>query len=83
MRHQVAERLIARERRYPRAFGIATVDWNQALSDTNGQWQRQLSYDGAVHVVRADDKVHLSEDGARRTSTWAAAALAQLWKAAA
>jgi hypothetical protein len=79
MRQQVAERLTAQERRYPRAFGIAMVDWFAALSDTSGQWQPQLSYDGAVHAVRADDKVHLSVDGAARTSAWAAAALVRLW----
>ena len=62
-----------------RMFGIATADWTQALSDTSGGWQPQLSYDGGVHVVRLDDNVHLSEDGSIRTSAWTVAALAALW----
>lgn len=80
MRHQVATRLVARERRYPKAFGVDIVDWSQALSDTSGQWQPRLSYDGAVHTVRLDDDIHLTEDGSLRTSVWTAATLAQLWR---
>jgi hypothetical protein len=80
MRHEVATKLVASTRRYPKAFGIRTVDWSQALSDTSGQWQSQLSYDGGVHDVRLDDHVHLTEDGSRRTSVWTAATLAQLWR---
>jgi hypothetical protein len=80
MRHQVGTTLIASERRYPKEFGIRIVDWSQALSDTSGQWQLLLSYDGAVHAVRLDDHVHLTEDGSLRTSVWTAATLAQLWR---
>ena len=67
-------------RAYGDQFGIATVDWTQALSDSNGGWQSQLSYDGAVHTVRLDDKVHLTEDASVRTSTWTTATLTQLWR---
>ena len=79
MRHQVAATLEAHARAYGSEFGIATSDWTQALSDTSGQWQSQLSYDGAAHSVRADDKVHLTEDGSQRTAQWTAATLMQLW----
>jgi hypothetical protein len=79
MRHEVAATLVDHARAYARAFGIAGVDFSQALSDTSGQWQQRLSYDGAVHDVRFDDKVHVTEDGSRRTSSWMVATLAQLW----
>jgi hypothetical protein len=79
MRHQVATTLVDHARAYARAFGIAGVDFSQALSDTSGQWQPRLSYDGAVHDVRLDDGVHVTEDGSRRTSSWTVAALAALW----
>jgi len=81
MRFQVSNELATRERRYAHEFGIATVDWFRALSDTSGQWQSQLWYDGALHTVRLDDGVHLTEDGSTRTSVWTAAALARLWRA--
>jgi lysophospholipase L1-like esterase len=79
MRYQVSSALVDHARSYADAFGIAGVDMSQALSDTSGQWQPRLSYDGAVHDVRLDDGVHISEDGSRRTSSWTVATLAQLW----
>jgi hypothetical protein len=79
MRHQVAVTLVAHARAYGSEFGIATSDTSQALSDTSGQWQRDLSYGGAVHTVRLDDRVHLTDDGSRRASAWTMATLAQLW----
>jgi hypothetical protein len=79
MRHQVGTTLIDHARAYRDEFGIATVDFAQALADTNGQWQQELSYGGAVHTVRLDDKVHLSDDGSLRTSAWITATLMQLW----
>jgi hypothetical protein len=79
MRYQVATTLVAHARAYGSRFGIATTDWSQALSDTSGQWQLQLSYDGGVHAVRLDDRVHLTEDGSLRTSAWTTATLMQLW----
>jgi len=79
MRHQVAMTLAVHARTYARQFGIATADWTQAMTDTSGQWQPALSYDGAVHTLRLDDKVHLTEDGARRASEWTMATLAQVW----
>jgi lysophospholipase L1-like esterase len=79
MRHQVTTTLVAHARAYGNQFGIATTDWSQALSDTSGQWQPQLSYDGGVHAVRLDDGVHLTEDGSLRTSAWTTATLMQLW----
>lgn len=79
MRHQVAATLVDHARAYGNQFGIATVDFSQALADTQGAWQQELWYDGAVHTVRLDDKVHLTEDGSLRTSEWATATLMQLW----
>jgi hypothetical protein len=79
MRNQVATTLVAHARGYASTFGIATADMSQALSDTSGGWQLQLSYDGGVHDVRLGDRVHLTEDGSRRASHWTVAALAQLW----
>jgi hypothetical protein len=79
MRYQVLTELIRREQTYPKQFGIAVVDWSEALSDTAGNWQQQLFYDGALHTVREDDKSHLAPDGSVRTSQWTAAALGQLW----
>ena len=68
------------ERRYPADFGVTVADWWQALSDTNGQWQETLWYDDALHTVLVGDRVHLTEDGSTRTSTWTAAALARLYE---
>jgi hypothetical protein len=62
----------------PRAGGRA--DFWRALSDTSLRYQQFLFYDGALHQVRADDKVHLTVDGATRASTWLAAALAAAWR---
>ena len=67
------------ERDYPADFGVTTADWWQALSDTSGQWQENLWYDDALHAVRAPDRVHLTDDGSTRTSTWTTAALATLY----
>ena len=39
------------ERDYPADFGVTTADWWEALSDTSGQWQESLWYDGALHAV--------------------------------
>ena len=69
----------AYERNYGAEFGVAVADWWEALSDTNGRWQQTLWYDDAAHVVRAPDRVHLTEDGSLRTSTWTVAALASLY----
>jgi len=80
MRRQVAATLVVRDRAYRKAFGVAIADWTQALSDTSGQWQSRLSYDGAVHDVRLDDAVHLTKDGSERTSLWTASTLAQVWR---
>jgi len=79
MRNEVATTLVAHARAYATAFGIASADMSHALSDTNGGWQPQLSYDGAVHEVRLGDRVHLTEDGSRRASQWTTATLADLW----
>ena len=62
----------------PRAGG--TADWWRAVSDTTLHYQSVLFYDGANHQVRADDKAHLTADGAVRVSTWLAAGLSQLWR---
>ena len=35
--------------------------------------------EATLHTVRADDGVHLTQDGARRTAEWTAAALRQFW----
>jgi hypothetical protein len=62
----------------PRAGGSA--DFWRALSDTNLQYQEFLQYDGGLHQVRADDKVHLTVDGATRAATWLAAGLVDAWQ---
>lgn len=79
MRVFVTTLTAAYEREYPADFGVTTADWWQALSDTSGQWQENLWYDGALHAVRAPDRVHLTDDGSTRTSTWTTAALATLY----
>jgi hypothetical protein len=61
------------------AAGPVTPDWWAALGDSDGHYRESLEYDGAPHPVRADDGVHLTEDGARRTGRWTAVALARLW----
>ena len=80
MRVFVTTLTAAYERNYPADFGVTTADWWQALSDTNGHWQETLWYDRALHAVRAPDRVHLTEDGSVRTSTWTTAALARLYE---
>jgi len=79
MRVFVTTLAAAYERNYPADFGVTTADWWQALSDTSGHWQKTLWYDNATHAVRAGDRVHLTEDGSTRTSTWTTAALATLY----
>ncbi len=80
MRVLVGTTLTMYERRYPTDFGVTVADWWQALSDTNGQWQDALWYDDALHTVLVGDRVHLTEDGSTRTSTWTVAALARLYE---
>ena len=80
MRVLVGTALTMYERRYPTDFGVTVADWWQALSDTNGQWQDALWYDDALHTVLLGDRVHLTEDGSTRTSTWTVAALARLYE---
>jgi len=79
MRVAVATQLAADVRNLPAALGIPITDWWQALSDTNGQWQYDLWYDGALHSMRLPDRVHLSDEGSIRASTWTAATLAQFF----
>lgn len=76
---QVAVRLIQYDRTYPQTDGVVAADWYAALADVADQWQHALWYDGAVHVVRSEDLVHLTPDGSVRTSTWTIAALAEAW----
>ena len=40
-----------------------------------------LQYDASLHTVRTPDLVHLTSDGATRTSVWTVKALADLWAA--
>ena len=64
---------------------VTLVDWWSALSDTGGAYQQTLFYGlfdpPALHQVRADDRIHLSIDGAFRTSWWTMAALRGKWVA--
>jgi hypothetical protein len=78
MRAQVATQLANMVRQYPLTLGVSTADWWTALSDTNGSYQQTLWYDDALHQVRSDDGVHLTEDGSVRTSTWTVASLVQI-----
>jgi hypothetical protein len=61
------------------AAGPLTVDWYAALADTDMQYRESLIYDGETHQVRADDRVHLTADGAARTAQWTAVALSTFW----
>jgi hypothetical protein len=79
MRAAVATVLAENARQYPVTLGVATTNWWTALSDTNRQYQRSLWYDDALHQVRMDDGVHLTDDGSVRGSTWTVASLAQLY----
>jgi hypothetical protein len=57
----------------------AGVDWWNAFNDTNGAYSQTLVYDGAVHIVRADDHVHFNSDGERRAAQWIVAGLTRVW----
>jgi hypothetical protein len=62
----------------------ALANWWEALVDTSGAYQQVLLYpdvfgEPILHTVRAGDGVHLTQDGARRTAEWTAAALRQFW----
>jgi hypothetical protein len=61
------------------AAGPTKIDWFAALADTDQHYRESLIYDGATHQVRADDRVHLTADGAARTAQWTAVALSRLW----
>jgi len=63
------------------AAGPAKIDWFAALADTDEHYRESLIYDGSTHQVRADDRVHLTADGAARTAQWTAVALSRLWSA--
>ena len=79
MRVLVGTTLTMYERRYPADFGVTIADWWQALSDTSGHWQEHaLVRRRPPHGARPD-RVHLTDDGSTRTSTWTTAALAILY----
>jgi hypothetical protein len=78
----VAATLAGYDRRLHRELGVTNADWWEALSDTAGQFQMALWWDDALHAVRLDDRVHLTDEGAQRTATWTVAALAELYAAA-
>jgi len=61
------------------AAGPVAIDWFAALADTDKQYRESLIYDGTAHRVRADDRVHLTAEGAARTAHWTGVGLAQLW----
>jgi len=80
MRVRVMSLAAEYERNYATDLGVTLADWWQALSDTSGQWAEALWYDDAMHTVRFPDRVHLTEDGSTRASTWTVAALARLYE---
>ena len=62
----------------------ALANWWEALVDTTGTYQQVLLYpdvfgEATLHTIRADDGVHLTQDGARRTAEWTVAALRPFW----
>ena len=61
--------------------GGTNVDWSAALTNLLSQYCTALQYDGSLHTVRTPDLVHLTADGAIRTSVWTVKALADLWAA--
>jgi hypothetical protein len=81
-REIVATTLAGNVHRLRQDLGVTVANWWEALSDTTGGFQTDLWWDGAVHTVRIDDRVHLSMDGSLRASTWTVAALAELYAAA-
>jgi hypothetical protein len=74
--------LIVAEMRLATQPGVAVTNWYTPLAagdDFIGHYDNVLLYDGQLHVVRLDDGVHLSVDGAIRTSVWTASTLAAIW----
>jgi len=55
--------------------GTATAHWWAAFTDTAGQYQDLLVYNGAPHKVRFDDGVHFTEEGAARAAIYLVAGL--------
>jgi hypothetical protein len=61
--------------------GGTIVDWSAALTNLLSEFRTALQYDGSLHTVRTPDLVHLTSDGATRTSVWTVKAVADLWAA--
>jgi hypothetical protein len=66
------------------ASDAVLANWWEALVDTSGNYQQVLFYpdlfsEAALHTIRADDGVHLTQQGARRAADWTVAALRQFW----
>jgi hypothetical protein len=62
--------------------GSVPVDWAAALTSVFGTYTTTLRYDGGTHTVRwPSDLLHLTADGAVRTSAWTVKPLADLWAA--
>jgi hypothetical protein len=57
----------------------AITSWWDAVTDTGKSYQDFITYDGASHLVREGDGVHLTTDGAYRAAVWTAATLGSLW----
>jgi hypothetical protein len=74
--------LIVAEMRLATQPGVTVTNWYTPLAADDGflgRYDNVLLYDGQLHAVRLDDAVHLSVDGAIRTSVWTAATLASIW----
>ncbi len=82
LRVDVAAQLAALDRTdFSVRAGGTVVDWSASLTNLFDQYRTDLVYDGTRHTVRTTDLVHLTADGATRTSVWTVKALADLWAA--
>jgi hypothetical protein len=60
----------------------AMTSWWDSVTDTAKSYQAFITYDGASHLVRVGDGVHLTPDGAYRAAVWTAATVSALWAGA-
>jgi hypothetical protein len=74
----VVHGLAFRDSLMPARSGTGFADWWAAFTDTGGNYQQALFYDGAPHTVRFDDSIHFTDDGAARAARFTVAGIRAL-----
>jgi hypothetical protein len=85
--HQdVLQGLSQRDRVFVAQNGLVGVDWWEAFTDVQNQYQPYLFYADffdapRIHKVRLDDGLHFEPDGVTRAARWIATSSYDAWRA--